>query len=74
VETYVPLSRIPGGIIVGNITGASLAPLRFYSEPEDPETTILGSPPKAPRIGEVTTLRALVGAKNSPTMREAFAA
>jgi len=64
MEPLIPISRIPGGIIVATLSGRTLAPIQYSIDPQRVEET--------PKI-VVTTLRALVGAKVPPTIREVFA-
>lgn len=66
MEPYIPLSRIPGSIIVASLSGKPLAPVRYL----DPEAEVVSPVPP----GEVTTLRAMVGATKTPTIREVFMA
>lgn len=70
MEPYIPLSRIPGPIIVATLSGKPLAPIRYHSLTEDQEAVVV-DPVKKP---EVTTLRAMVGAQETPTIRDVFLA
>lgn len=74
MEPYIPLSRIPGPIIVATVSGKPLAPIRYHSLTEDQEAVVVarfvGPKPKP----EVTTLRAMVGAQETPTIRDVFLA
>lgn len=71
MEPYVPLSRIPGAIIVARLDGRSLAPIRYFPE-EQESVKVLGSPEKPADSFKVTTLRDLVGAAKAPSIREVF--